>query len=222
MVTRLKNLFGILVIICSSFFYSALAEQGYSLFLKNGVQVDDLTYEFDITIKSDGGEIELTSYQSSLSYDNSFLNNTNGELTFFYKTGSSTLTNFPFLRIGVYKSEDDFLLTFASLPGIDIISEEEKTVGRFIIRSTIPFSVSELNIDWNKQGNIYTILTGSNFSDITNPQNHFNFLHGSTNVNDQIKNIDFYLEQNYPNPFNPSTNIKFFIPTESFVRFRSF
>ena len=45
-----------------------------------------------------------------------------------------------------------------------------------------------------------------------------------TGVENQANHLptEFGLEQNYPNPFNPSTNIKFQIPSTSFVTLKVF
>ena len=178
----------------------------------------------------------MTSYQVSLNYH--FINK--GELNFSYINGTSELNNIPMVAIGIFQNDNDSVLTFASLPGIDsaaqidTIGENEKLVGKFLLNSTISLAEEDLLISWNFAGSAVTILTGSGFTDITNPDNHFpeanknNYGLNKSGTEDsgsseEIAVVDkFELLQNYPNPFNPTTTIKYKVPYDSFIQVKIF
>ncbi len=168
-----KILFGIAII----YYFSkslTFGQQPYSITLQNGIQLDSYTYEFDVYVSSNNGEFELTSYQASLVFDITPINN--GVISFHYIEGSSQLTNIPSLGIGVNSNNDKLVLTFASFPGSDIINPNEKKVGRFRVGSAFPISGGELNILWNFSGKLTTIVTGSNFVDITDPTCFYSYI----------------------------------------------
>ncbi|MDO8550013.1 MAG: T9SS type A sorting domain-containing protein [Ignavibacteria bacterium] len=212
MVIKLIILLGVTIIFLF-FTNSTFASQSYFIALQNGIQINKLTYKFDIIIKSNGDTIELTSYQTSINFENQFFNN-DCELSFSFIPESSEFTNFPFQGIGVIYSGEEIILTFASLPGFDLITEEEKRIGRFSLYSNLPFSGNDLNLRWNFDSSYQTILTGKNFLNFTNPQNHFNYLGNSTGIDYQKEVSSYSLEQNYPNPFNPGTTIGFSVPED--------
>jgi len=222
--------------ICLFIFSLNSFPQSYQITITNGVLVDNYDYEFDVVIKSLSGNLELTSYQAALNHH--FINK--GELKFSYINGTSELNNIPLVAIGIFGNSNDSILTFASLPGIDsakeidIIGENETIVGRFLLSSTISLAEEDLFISWNFASNAVTILTGSGFTDITNPANHFpeaetnNYNLNKSGTEDPGSSeeavvIDkFELMQNYPNPFNPTTIIKYKVPSESFVQVKIF
>lgn len=188
------------------------SQTNYLIKLTNPNQTSNNSLEFDINIKSTGSDFVLSSYQCTFSIDLPITNN--DSIYFNYIDSTSELSNFPINVIGYDTTDGLGEIIFVSGIGNDIISDTEKLVGRFMIYSSIDFSLDELNLMWNFSGTANTILTGDNFSDITKPENHLNFDNGITDVSD-VGTIreQFELSQNYPNPFNPSTTISYTIPT---------
>ena len=75
-----------------------------------------------------------------------------------------------------------------------------------------------MNLIWNFAGSVSTILTGSNYANITIPANHINFDNNITGIKKlEIVPKQFEISQNYPNPFNPSTKINFILPEKGIV-----
>lgn len=198
----------------------------YYIMVTNGSLNEINKYQFDVVIKSISGNLELTSYQVSLKY-----NINRNQLSFSYINGTSELNNIPEVGIGVL-GYDDSVLTFASLPGADIITENEVKIGRFEISSNESLEGEDLNLYWNFNGEVETILTGTGFNNITNPSNHFpgnqNYhpinkpAMNYENVSEELLPENFELLQNYPNPFNPSTTIKYKVPSDSFIQVKLF
>ena len=214
-----KILFGIAIIY---YFSNSLTfgQQPYSITLQNGIQLDSYTYEFDVYVSSNNGEFDLTSYQASLVFNITPINY--GVISFHYIEASSQLTNIPSLGIGVNSNNDKLVLTFASFPGTDVISQNEKRIGRFAVKSTVSFFGRQLNILWNFNGKLTTIITGANFADITDSTCFHSYISNITGNEEVEQPLQYSLQQNYPNPFNPSTKIKFSIPRGSFVQIKVF
>ena len=185
----------------------SFAQVDYLMSISKGEQINDNTYEFDIFINSITSDFELTSYQSSFNFNQDIIND--GRLFFSYLEGTSELSNPPMLGLGLNTNDGNPELTFASMPGQDNISSQTLRVGRFRLQNTNSFGGKSPDITWNFDGNIATILTGTNFINITNPSNHSS--EQSTDVKNEEVKIpqEFELSQNYPNPFNPSTKIQF-------------
>jgi hypothetical protein len=182
--------------------------------IDNGRYIGVNIYEFDIYIKSNGDSFELTSYQCVLSFNNKL--SKKESLTFRYLEGTSELTNFPLSSIGINSTDKLEELTFASMPGSDNITEDPKKVGSFRLETSNSFEINKPEIGWNFEGMIGTILTGSHFENISQPENHKGGFVTSSGNAAEIK--DFSLNQNYPNPFNPSTKIRFILKENGKVK----
>ncbi len=203
-----KNIFLIITFFIITLFTlnNLYANQAYKMSVE---KLDDGTNQIAVYIQSSDVQFELTSYQCALSLNNSSdLSNA----SFNYVPNSSELNNEPNLFVDIDSSDGNNELTFVSYIGNDIISNKKTLVGKFIIDG---INFEELNLAWNFDGTISTIITGNNFSDITDSSNHFAF-NNSNNTDDnydediQDYNLpnNFGVSQNYPNPFNPTTNVK--------------
>lgn len=194
-----------------------LAQNSYLMSISNGEKVNPTTYEFDILFNSTDEDFELTSYQVVLSFDTTIVS---GSILFSYIESTSDLSNTPSTGIGVNNVDGSVELTFASMPGSDIITSQVIRVGRFRVESTDQFDLDPI-IDWDFSGNVFTILTGSLFTDITNSSNHYSDL-TTSNESGETKPDSFELYQNYPNPFNPSTKIRFNLSKQGQVKLAIF
>ncbi len=206
-----------LILLISFFFVlSSLAysQVNYVMSINNGRYINNNTFEFDIYINSNTEPFELTSYQCVLSFNKNLVKD--GTLRFIYVDGSSDLSNFPVSSIGINSTDNFKELTFASMPGSDNISGDSKKVGTFQLESSNSFEINKPEISWNFDGMIGTILTGSQYENITQPSNHKGSFITGSEIQTEVK--DFSLNQNYPNPFNPSTIIRFSLKDNGIVR----
>ncbi|MFO7447794.1 MAG: T9SS type A sorting domain-containing protein [Ignavibacteriaceae bacterium] len=125
--------------------------------------------EFDIFLKSTGDIFLLESYQVTLGLTPEI----QGELSFSYIEGTSELYNIPTYGIGIYNTDGNSELAFASSPaGTDTITSEKKRVGKFSLTSTEDLTSVSLEIQWNFEGTVSTILTTSGNIDFTNQLAH--------------------------------------------------
>ncbi len=158
------------LLLATMFYVSSSAQVDYQMSLDNGQIIDSNTFEFNVYIKSMDSTFQLTSYQCSFSFN---VNDADGNaLTFTYVPGTSELNNPPSFGIGLNTGDGTQKLTFASTPGSDYISSTPLRVGSFRLQDANPLGETNPNVRWNFEGNVTTILTGSNFVNITNPSNH--------------------------------------------------
>ena len=149
-------------------YVSSNAGVDYQMSLDNGQLVDPNTFEFNVYIKSMDSTFQLTSYQCSF-----YVNDVNDDsLTFAYVPGTSDLSNPPSVGIGFKTVDGTQKLTFASIPGSDNISSTPLRVGSFRLQDANSLDGVNPNVRWSFEGKVTTILTGTNFVNITNPANH--------------------------------------------------
>jgi hypothetical protein len=148
------------------------AQTNYLMSLSNGEKTKSDEIEFDVFIKSTDNSFTLTSYQCSFSFNAGNLSSP----SFSYIQGSSELNNFPQNGIGIRNNDGISELTFASTAGNEKIDSSLLKIGRFRLKSGIPFSANEFQVIWNFSGIINTIITGSGFSNITSPDFHTNLV----------------------------------------------
>lgn len=125
--------------------------------------------EVEVYIEGKSDDFMLTSYQCAFSFNQSVLLS---NLSFQYIPESSELVNQPDLYIGVDNIDGEYELTFVSYIGNDIITSTKSLIGRFIISADNLSELKKLNLQWNFDGTINTILTGENFDNITNTSFH--------------------------------------------------
>jgi len=155
-------------LLTTMFYVSSSAQTDYQMSLDNGELINSNTFEFNVYIKSVDSTFQLTSYQCSFSFDV----NDGGSLSFSYIPGTSELSNPPSIGVGLKTADGTQKLTFASMPGSDYVSSTPVRVGSFRLEDTNPLDGVNPNVRWNFEGKVTTILTGSNFVNITNPSNH--------------------------------------------------
>ena len=162
-------------------FNTSFSDTGYSIEISNIEKVSSNALEFDVYIKAKTTQFELTSYQCAFSFNNSI---TSGSIfSFTYINGSSQLKNIPpVVGIGVNSSDSELKLTFASLPGSEFIPTSYIKIGRFRLTTSGVFNDQPLDIRWSFDGKINTILTGTNFEEITDSSNHMEENYGQLSI----------------------------------------
>jgi len=164
-----------------------------SLLLSNSnykMSIEDITVlgtnklEAKVYIENIGEDLVLTSYQCALSINQDI---DLSSLSLIYVEGSSELLNEPNLFVGIDNIDGPTELTFVSYIGNDIISKKT-AVGTFILEGNIDINnINLLDIQWDFDGTISTILTGKNFANITNPSSHVSIFGNSEQPSNVIK-----------------------------------
>lgn len=170
-----------LPLIVVPFFSLSFSQVDYTMSILNGEKVNSKTIEFDVYIKSNSGNFILSSYQCAIKFSQNIING--GSLSFSYIPNTTDLQNLPPLSaVGILNEQGVNTLTFGSVQPInrEIITTAQTRVGRFRLSNPQIFSGNNFSLKWDFDGNIKTILTGLFFSNITNPNNHVNFITGET------------------------------------------
>ncbi len=209
---------GLLTVLLS--FFCNTFSQNYTISIENGQEINSKRFEFEVYIKSNSGEFVLGAYQAALSFNQQIINN--GQMTFEYVAGTSDLKNIPAFGIGMFSTDGEKELTFASNPaGSDTIPNVKKCIGKFLISNSNSFGKYKPEVKWNFDGYINTIIIESIATDITKLAAPINLEYNSALISNSEESEgpkNFELYQNYPNPFNPSTKISYYIPTESNIK----
>lgn len=122
-----------------------------------------------VYIENIDSNLIITSYQCALSI-NQQIDFSN--LSLSYIEGSSELVNEPNLYIGIDNIDGPTELTFVSFIGNDVITKKTR-VGTFLLVGNIDINtLPNIDIQWDFDGTICTIITGENFENITNPSYH--------------------------------------------------
>lgn len=150
-------------------FNNIYATPSYKMTLEEIEILSSSSVQASVYIENIGEEFELTSYQCALSINQEI---DLSSLSLTYLEGSSELLNKPDLYVGIENIDGPTELTFVSFIGNDIISSKT-LLGTFILEGNIDISsVNLLDIQWNFEGTISTIITGEDFANITNPASH--------------------------------------------------
>lgn len=159
-----------IILISSLLIHGNYAQNEYLMKFSNCKRINDKTIQFDVEIAATSSNFLLTSYQCVFTFNNEIVNG--GEINFNYVPNSSQLINHPSYGIGVNNNDNQTELTFASLAGSDSITSIIKRMGTFRLSNSIPFIGNGFSLHWDFTGIINTILTGTNFINITNPTYH--------------------------------------------------
>jgi Secretion system C-terminal sorting domain/F5/8 type C domain len=163
---KIINLITILFLLINSNLFS---NPTYRMTIEGIEVLSGSSVQASVYIENIGDEFELTSYQCALSINQEI---DLSSLSLSYLEGSSELLNKPDLYIGIDNIDGPTELTFVSFIGNDIISTKT-LLGTFILEGQININnINLLNIQWDFEGTVSTILTGANFANITNPASH--------------------------------------------------
>ena len=129
--------------------------------------LNDTTVTFDININNIDSSFILTSYQCVLTIDVPF-----PVYGFSFVGNSSDFKDItPTVGLGYSNVDGVIKLTFASLPGNEVITSRNLRIGKFLIKTKIAHNNLIPQLEWCFDGKLNTILTSSNFTDITNQEN---------------------------------------------------
>ena len=165
------------------------AQNNYFMNIANGSYISENEFEFNVSLYSTGSDIEFTAFQCAM--DLEFSDGNYDNLEFRFIAGSSGYSIFPsHFTMSTDSSRNFATLVFASQPGSDIITSEEKSVGTFIVKRSKKFNAVRSTLNWNFQGTFNTILMGASFINITDSASHVsNFSILSTKIM-VIKKLD--------------------------------
>lgn len=140
------------------------SKPNYRITVTNSTLVNSSTFEFDILILAGDESFELTAYQCALLVWER-LKDTDS-LHFSYIQGSSEISIIPQTGILIDRSGELPKITFASLPGNEVITNSTKKIGRFRLENSNGFRSAPM-LEWIFSGQFSTIITGKYFNDIT-------------------------------------------------------
>ncbi len=160
--------FFILIISIVINYQSAFSLPNYLMRIANTQVLNDSSISFEVYIKGVDSSFELTSYQCVFCMDNDI-----PVSGFTYIKGSSEFNNIlPSVGLGFNNIDGKTKLTFASMPGNEIVTTKETRVAKFLIKTKIDPDKFSPSFNWCFEGKINSILTGPNFTNITNSSNH--------------------------------------------------
>ena len=173
--------FFILIVSIVINYQSAFSLPNYLMRIANTQVLNDSSISFEVYIKSADSSFELTSYQCVFCMDNQI-----PVSGFSYIEGSSQFNDIlPSVGLGFNNIDGKIKLTFASMPGNEIVTINETRVGKFLIKTKINPDNFSPSFNWCFEGKINSILTGINFTNITNSSNHI----GDGIVKLDVKNV---------------------------------
>jgi hypothetical protein len=148
---------------------SIFANPTYRMSIEEIEVLSSTKIQASVYMENIGENVVLTSYQCALSINQSL---DLASLSLKYVEESSELLNEPDLYVGIDNIDGPSELTFVSYIGSDIISKKT-LVGKFTLEGNIDISsINLLDIQWNFEGTISTIITGKGFDNITDPAAH--------------------------------------------------
>ena len=192
-------LFKVLILIL--FWGNTYSAQTYKMSIEEIEVLSSSKIQASVYIENIGENIILTSYQCALSINQDI---DLSSLSLNYVEESSELLNEPDLYVGIDNIDGPSELTFVSYIGSDIISSKT-LVGKFTLEGNIDISnINLLDIQWDFEGTISTIITGKNFENITNPISHISIF-GDPNEPTETTSlnvVDVIASDNSPSALN--------------------
>jgi hypothetical protein len=188
------KVFCLSVLFLTIFLSTSLFPQ-YQVSITNNKAISSRTLEFDVYIKSTNTNYVFTSYQGVLSCNTYAINS--GQLSFYYVSGSSELSNYPLNSVGVKKENGVTKLCFASDALDELVGNSYIKIGTFRVQNTKSFRYDNINIGWVFDGAVKTILTGTYFLDETIQSN---FLDLANSPPTPVEQITLSTEMNNDQP----------------------
>ena len=174
------------ILVFNTILTNSILSATYKMSISDISLLSTKSVEVSVYIENVGDPFTLTSYQCAFRI-NQELDLTN--ISFQYIEGSSELANKPDLDFGVYTSDGITELTFVSFIGNDVISSKTR-VGTFILELNFNIlDIFALDLQWDFDGSISTIITGEGFANITNPSSHVSLFPSTETNNSEKLNI---------------------------------